>query len=332
MITALSIIFMDQRAAGAFSGHSIKVDGSTADWLGIAPADPNTWAISRGEYIWKDAVGDDTGNGRYTYPLNKALKKGCDLKEFRVTYDGINLYMMIKCDRPGDFWSPLRIIGIHKEGVAGGQTVLAQGNKDGPDFDKSISANLKVSPELACQYVIAISSSAYKGRIWDGSGKLIARKDEDEAVANTPGFKIVSANWNLVEAAIPLELLGTDPKRITKESWKFIVAIGQQDFDVARIIDVDASEWHGGGGAPNASNPFVYDLAGADKETQEKELGSYDPNAPTGDPAGFATISKSFLTVDFRVEGPKLSRRDGDEMESDFLSGVDVFFPALLSR
>ena len=322
----MSIIFTDQRMAGAFTGHPIKVDGATNHWIGIAPTEPNTWTISNGEYIWEDAKGDDTGNGHYTYPLNASLKKGCDLREFRLTYDDKNLYFLIKCDRPGDFWPPLRIIGIHKEGEAGGMTVLAQGDREEPDFDKGISANLKVAPELACQYVIAISSSAYKGRIWDAEGKLIGRKEGEKN--DTPGFKIASANWNSVEVGIPLELIGGSP---AGQVWKIIVAIGQQDFDVARKIDVDASEWTGGGGAPNNSNPYVYDLAGADKETQEKELGSYNPNAPFGDPSGFATIEKSFLKVDFRSEGPgRLSRRNNNE--NWFLSWINAYFPALLSR
>lgn len=335
MFMALSIIFMGQRPACAFLGHAIIVDGATADWVGEAPEEPNTWTISNGEYIWKDATGDDTGNGRYKYPLNKDLRKGCDLREFRVTYDEKNLYLLIKCNHPVDFWTPLRIIGIHKEGSLEGMTLLAQGDRNEPNFDTGICANLKVSPALACQYVIAISSSANKGRIWeagaDGKAKLIARRDGRDD--DTPDFKVGSSNWNLVEVGIPLKLLGNDSGRLEKEVWDFIVAIGQQDFDIARKIDAEAGEWNGGGGAPNGSNPYVYDLAGADKETQEKELGSYDPNAPADDPAGFATIEKSFLRVDFKNEGPgKLSRRGEDDTESGFLSGVDVSFPALLFR
>ena len=74
-------------------------------------------------------------------------------------------------------------------------------------------------------------------------------------------------------------------------------------------------------------------MAGADKVTQEKELGSNKPNAPFGDPEGFAVIEKSFLKIDFRNEGPgKLSRRGEDGKRAGFLSGAGVFFPALLSR
>lgn len=274
-------------------GHTIAVDKNIKDWIGVSPAEENTAAVNNGEYIWKDTTGDDTGNGKYTYPLNKALKKGADLKEFRVTYDKDNLYFLIRTDRPSDWWTGYRIIGIHKEGATDGMTLLAQGDKDEYNFDSGTFANLKVSPDLACQYVVAISST-YKGRIWDAGGKLIVRKEAQPD--DTPGVKIEDSNWNAVEVAIPWSLIGGNP---AGQTWKFIVAVGQQDNDIMRKVEEQASEWHGGGGAANGANPNVYDLAGADKETQERELGSYDPEAESGDPNGFATIDKSYLTVNF---------------------------------
>lgn len=268
-------------------GHTITVDKNTKDWAGIPPEGENAAVVNNGEYIWKDAAGDDTGNGKYSYPLIKALKKGADLLEFRVTFDRDNLYFLIKTDHPGDWWTPFRIIGIRKEGAAGGMQLLAQ----------DTFANLKLSPKLACHYVIAISST-YKGRIWDAEGRLIAHKEEQSD--DTPGFEIDDSKWSAVEVAVPLKLLGVSKRASPAgETWKFIVATGQQDKDIARVVDPEPSELHGGGGSPNHENPNVYDLAGSDRATQEKELGSYDPNAQEGDPKGFATIEESFLTVNF---------------------------------
>ena len=280
-------------AEDAVTGHTIAVDKNIRDWTGVAPEGEDLAAVSNGEYIWKDASGDDTGNGKYTYPLDKALKKGADLKEFRVTFDKDNLYFLIKTDRPGDWWTGYKVIGIHKEGAAGGTEVLAQGDKNEINFNSGTFANLKVAPALACQYVVAISST-YKGRIYDDKGKMIAHKEAQPD--DTPGFKVDDFNWNAVEIAIPLDLIGGSP---AGQTWKFIVATGQQDNDIARKVEAKQSQYNGGGGAENGENPSVYDLAGADKATQEKELGSYDTNAPEGDPKGFATIEKSFLTVNF---------------------------------
>ncbi|MDD4879702.1 MAG: glucodextranase DOMON-like domain-containing protein, partial [Candidatus Omnitrophica bacterium] len=280
-------------------GHTIKVDKSTRDWIGAAPDQENTATVSGGEYIWKDATGDDTGNGHYIYPTNKALAKGADLKEFRVTWDEENLYLMIKCDRPGDFWTPYRIIGIDQDGAKGGKggtQVLAQG--DG-DQDTGCYGNLKVSPELACEYVIGISNS-YKGRIWDAKGKLIARKEGDSN--DTPGFQVDDSNWNSVEVAIPLKLIGGSPAGHT---WRFVTGTGQQDSGIFRQIDKDASEWRGGGGESNGSNPYVYDLASPDRKTQEYELNSYKKEGDSSDPSTFAVIKRSYLAVTFSDEGAK---------------------------
>jgi len=282
-------------------GHSIAIDKNARDWIGAAPEEENSAAVNNGEYIWKDAAGDDKGDGDYTYPLSKALRKGADLKEFRVTYDKDNLYLLIRTDHPGDWWTAYRIIGIHKEGAADGMTLLAQGDPDESNFDSGTFANLKVSPDLACQYVVAISST-HKGRIWDSKGKLLARKETQPD--DTPGFKIEDSNWNAVEVAIPWSLIGGSPALSTGQTWKFIVASGQQDDDIARAVEEKAGESYGGGGSANAASPNVYDLAGLDKAAQEKELGSYDPKAEQGDPNGFAVIGKSYLTVNFPAMKP----------------------------
>lgn len=283
------------------TGHSIAIDKNVRDWIGAAPEEENSAAVNNGEYIWKDAAGDDKGDGDYTYPLSKALRKGADLREFRVTYDKDNLYLLIRTDHPGDWWTGYRIIGIHKEGAADGMTLLAQGDPGTDDFDSGTFANLKVSPDLACQYVIAISST-HKGRIWDSNGKLLARKETQPD--DTPGFKIDDSNWNAVEIAIPWGLIGGNPALLTGQIWKFIVASGQQDDDIARAVEEKAVESYGGGGSANAASPNVYDLAGLDKAAQEKELGSYDPEAEQGDSKGFAVIDKSYLTVNFPATKP----------------------------
>jgi hypothetical protein len=284
----------------AVNGHKIAVDKAIRDWKGIAPEQDNTAVVSEGEYIWKDASGDDLGNGKYAYPQNKALKKGGDLKEFRVTFDSENLYFLIKTDRPGDWWVPYRIIGIDTDGVSGGKggsQVLAQGNMDDYNFDSGCFAELKVSPELACEYVVAISST-YKGRIWDAKGKMTGRKEAQPD--DTAGFMIEDYNWNAAEVAIPWALLGGQPAEGT--SWRFVIAVGQQDNDLAREIEEEVSEYRSGGGESSEDNgvdPDVFDLAGSDKATQEKELSSYKAAGEPGDINSFATIDKSFLTVKF---------------------------------
>jgi len=289
--------------AEPIKGHSIKVDKNIRDWIGVPSEQENTATVNNGEFIWKDAKDDDTGNGHYTYPTNKALKKGCDLKEFRVTFDDNNLYLLIKADRPGDFWAPYRIIGIDTDGAKGGKggtQVLAEGDMDDVGPDRGSYGEIKVAPELACEYVIGIYNS-YKGRVWEagkeGAVKLIARKEAQPD--DTKGFKVDDCNWSSVEVAIPWKLLGGVPYG---QTWRFIVGIGQQDNDTFREIEKDASEWRGGGGESSdifGPDPDVYDIASPDRKTQEFELRGYDPQSDPGDPEGFATITKSYLVVTF---------------------------------
>jgi len=39
--------------------HTITVDGNPDDWTGTPPTSNNSYAISDGEYIWKDAINDE---------------------------------------------------------------------------------------------------------------------------------------------------------------------------------------------------------------------------------------------------------------------------------
>ena len=151
-----------EEATASFAGHTIKVDGSIGDWIGTAPAKPNTAVIEKGEYIWKDEAGDDKGNGKYTYPTNKAFAKGADLLEFRVTWDSQNVYFLIKRVRPGDWWIPYCLIGIDEDGARGmkkGAQVLAQGDINSLEADTGAFGELKVMPALACEYVIGIAKT-----------------------------------------------------------------------------------------------------------------------------------------------------------------------------
>ena len=135
--------------------------------------------------------------------------------------------------------------------------------------------------------------------VWDASGKLLARKEADEY--DTPGFEVADFNWYVVETALPWKVFGLDGPP-AGETWRFVVAIGQQDGDVFREIEEVETDWHGGGGETSdidGPDPDVYDLAGAGKKTQEAELGSFDPYGQPGDPDAFATIKDSYLTVLF---------------------------------
>jgi len=303
VIFVVALSFCDFLSAdmgsGSLTGHSIRVDGSVADWVGSAPAKPNSSIISKGEFIWKDIQGDDTGNGKYTYPKTPAFTKAADLEEFRITWDSRNMYFLIRSSKPGDWWSPVRVIAIDTDGMGGGRRgmqVIQQGDINTMDADTGTFGELRVSKSLSADYVICIAGT-YKGRIWDAKGRLIAKAIGEKT--DTAGFKIKDSNAVALEVQVPLKITGNPAGK----TWRFVVAMGTEDKEHLREIYKEADDWHGGGGEATTSDdgvdPDYFDLASPDQNTQEIELSSYKPNAPAGDTAAFAEIKKSFLQVKF---------------------------------
>jgi len=67
------------------------VDGSPADWTGTPPTTVNTFTVSAGEFIWKDAQGDERKDLNNWQPDRRV-----DLLEFRITADTQYIYFMAK--------------------------------------------------------------------------------------------------------------------------------------------------------------------------------------------------------------------------------------------
>lgn len=280
-------------------GHSIRVDKDIRDWVGVPPIEENTSVISKGEFIFKDAQGDDTGDGNYEYPDDKSFGRCADLREFRVTFDRKNVYFLIRFNKPNEFWAPYCLIGIDKDGAKGGYggtVLLAQGDIDYISTDEGTYAELKVTRKLACGFTIGIFSS-FKGRIWNHKGKLIAQREGSDE--DTPGFIVDDYDWSSVEVAIPQSIIGNPAGK----TWRFIVATGLEDHGHLRELAEETSQWHGGGGIGTGEEgevePDVYDLASPSTEIQEKELSSFNPRGRRGNKKAFAHIEDSYLEVKF---------------------------------
>jgi len=286
-----------RQALTPITGHTVKIDKSLSDWKGDLPPQDDSWIVDQGEYIWRDAQGDDKGPGAYSYPTNAAFGNCADIREVRVTWDSKNVYLMIKSRRPGDYWAPYKLVGIHKENSSEPfTTLLAQGSPEDRNPEEGCLGNIKVAPELACQYVLGLSST-WKVYLWNAKNKLIGKragKDDD-----TPGLRMDDVNWSAVEVALPTEIVGNP----AGQTWKFIIGEGCQESDYFRSVQAEQNEWHGGGGdgddkEPGAC-PSIFDLAGASKELQEKDLAGYKRNGSNSDSSGFTTIRNSCITVKF---------------------------------
>ncbi len=253
----------------SFAGnHSITVDGDPSDWVGSAPPNENSGAYDQGEYIWRDAENDDTGNGSYIYPTGADYDtfpeddQVYDLLKWRVTNDLDKVYFLFLVanvtnpwNGPNGFSHQLPIILIDQDRVPGsGRTDVIRG------------ANCRVSDNAAWEWAIWASG-------WHIGAEDAAGNDyEDFSGAVVAG----STSTDCIEMGIPISFLG-DP---SGETWRFTVILGPEEYQHCRRVDANVDANRIGGGEGNSTylgnDPNFLDLAFHNSTSeQEAELGEY---------------------------------------------------------
>ncbi|MFQ5999380.1 MAG: glucodextranase DOMON-like domain-containing protein, partial [Candidatus Bathyarchaeia archaeon] len=248
----------------------ITVDGDPSDWIGSTPQYENSEAYDQGEYIWRDAVNDDSGDGDYLYPLNAVFDtfpeddQVYDLLEWRVTSDMNNVYFLFRIANITNPWSgtygfshQLPIILIDQDRVPGsGRTDVIR------------DANCKVSEDAAWEW--AIWSSGWLFGAEDAAGN-------EYDLSSFLGAAVAGSTLtDHIEIGVPMSLIG-DPKG---QTWRFVVILGPEEFSRCRKVDANVSDWRIGGGEGNSSvlgnDPNFLDLAFYNSiSQQEAELGEY---------------------------------------------------------
>ncbi|UCE13735.1 MAG: hypothetical protein JSV04_00835, partial [Candidatus Heimdallarchaeota archaeon] len=100
----ISVIFTDGKANVSYVifltviSQRINLDGNLDDWSDFHPGE-NTLELTSGEFIWLDAIGDDTGDGDYVYPSYN-LPWSADLLRVQITSDTSYLYFLVTFNRP----------------------------------------------------------------------------------------------------------------------------------------------------------------------------------------------------------------------------------------
>ncbi len=109
------------------SAHTITVDGSSADWLSRQPAQDNTAIVARsssdqGEYIWRDASGDEVGSP----------DPSVDLRQVRYTATATALNVLVKLGATSSTGAGAQQvqIAIDENRVPGSGTAAFVGNAD----------------------------------------------------------------------------------------------------------------------------------------------------------------------------------------------------------
>lgn len=199
-----------------------------------------------------DPIGDDKGNGNYTYPLNPNFHKGIlDIVNFKVTYDDDNVYFKLRFNKlvdPG--WHPEYGFQLTYAAIAIDQDGITNSGRR----EVGMNSNFIFDSDLAFEKIIYVGGGL---RVVNSDGKNLAQYiPVDNDVLNPLG----DISTGTIEFALPQKYIG-----IPAEKWRFTVLIGGQDdhggagMGNFRSVDAKAGEWSGGG-KTNPKLPNVYDV------------------------------------------------------------------------
>jgi len=311
----------------------IIIDGNPSDWIGTAPTTPNTWAISEGEGIWVDEVGDDTGNGSYTYPTNPVFTGGdADLTEFRIHWNTTHVMFLLKFVDITDIgWlgaSSPYLTEIQAETTAVAicvdtNQVDCSGYWQVDDGRNGISAEINLTSTCWWEYLFEIAFGDVV--LWCRPPDYKGVKEATRAIPTAVNVTL----YETIEAAVPIDPTGVaglpDP---TGQTWRVFVFVGLQDYGAFREIasaEVAAiTEWAPGGGEGDYSvggrgpDPDAFDAAFFSTKAEQEDafngftektrcvISVYEdiimnnvPEFPL--PFGFALIAIVVLAVSFKM-------------------------------
>ncbi|MCH7574338.1 MAG: fibronectin type III domain-containing protein [Candidatus Marinimicrobia bacterium] len=239
----------------------IAIDGSFDDWGSMRPTIVDSWILdgSANEYIWRDALDDDLGDGGdapnaddnpepYTYPTSDIYSgTEADIEEFRVAYDDNNFYFLIAlAGSPGSSPAPYSIILIDKDGADSGR------------HDVESKTEVELGVHHAWDFKITVNNGVIN--VFDtsktdvSSGSLTAR----------------NLDMSIIELSVPVATVGSPT-----DSWSF--ALLQTLGSVGKVSEIlkFGSGGRSGGGSDVLSDPDVFDLIGATGDAQYNDLNNY---------------------------------------------------------
>ncbi len=320
LLLASMLMLSSLSPAKAIRHEAITVDGDPDDWTGTPGAD-NTWVYddTAGEWIWTDEVGDDTGNGSYTYPVANQTVDGVerlafspgdfDLKELRIAWNESHVFFLLRfVNLTDNNWVATHEAWISSPTIAETTAVAICIDTDRipdsgmdivdsqEDNNGSIRADILLPSSCLWEYIIEIALEDIV--LWYYDGLFIK-----EAYRNFP----IAANttvYETIEFAVPIDLTGEaglpDPD---DETWALFAFVGSQDYQHFREVasaEVAATDpWAAGGGEGFGGaddvgpDPDAFDCAFfANKADQENALKDFGPGStdyvemPADEPLG----------------------------------------------
>jgi hypothetical protein len=213
LLTILTLLLI----AGAFPiahAKTITVDGNPSDWTGTPPITDNNWTISDFEYIWRDEMGDDAGNGSWVYPTGYVGGEA-DLLELRITWDVDYLYLLFKvANMTEGQWNRTAIdTVIDTDQVDGSGQKWLGGNSD-------MWANTQAYHEW--DILVAAENIAVRDSNVTGDWPIVANLTYPVA---HPMLFGQNATYSCIEVGVPLVAIGSPEGK----TWRFISIIGVQN-------------------------------------------------------------------------------------------------------
>jgi hypothetical protein len=217
-----------------------------------------------------DAVGDENGDGDYTYPLASdfATDSGgglWDAKKVTVRQSAWNAQFIIEMDEMTDIWGLAN--GFSHQIV---QIYVDQGDTSYGEVEMLTGANAEVHPDWAWE--VAISGTGEPGAV-----------QAVQAETGSTSARGIDVTGNVDDKTIIFtvskDVIGDDVS-----NYRYIIVIGSQDgFGTGKWRDVDATAktWRLGGGADPAADdgidydPNIVDII-LDGDGQQAMLSSYD--------------------------------------------------------
>lgn len=214
---------------------------------------------------WDDPVGDDFGDGDYTYPTNEAFGEGgeADLLSFAIERDNGSLTFEFTIRNLVDPWN----VGNRLTMVA-----VAIDTEEGGDGELRRNANVLLDEPSEYQVFAA--------------GGVVEVFDATSEPVDIGATVATDMDAGTIRITVPID--GIDG---AAAEWRFTPAVGLQDdyggggLGDFREVKKVAEEWRGGGGDDLAIDPNVYDIIvpkprkilgifGGSERTQEEILGA----------------------------------------------------------
>jgi carbohydrate-binding DOMON domain-containing protein len=215
---------------------------------------------------WDDPVGDDTGDGDYTYPTNAAFGElgEADLLSFSIEKADGDLIFVFRLRNLVDPW-----------GVGNRLTMVAVAIDTEEGGDDELRRNANVLLEAPSEYQVF------------AAGEAVQVMDENSEPVDMDATVETDIEAGTMRISVPIDSIDG-----AASDWRFTPAAGLQDDYGAgglgdfRDVKAAAEEWRGGGGHDLAIDPNVYDvvvprpkkilgLFGGKQRTQVEVLSGY---------------------------------------------------------